>query len=300
MDNLLKELGNSFELNGKELLIIESITKGPLEAQQISKKTGIPKGRIYEHLNNLLRIKLIDRSEKKPYRYSIENLDNNIIDFLKYNFDDMVQKQHRIMHILEHKTRGFDEIEIVGSGNDFSFRIIQLLKESRTIKNILRHGSVPFLLYPEKASEYARVRKMVVENRDIPEHTTPEMTFMLYQAHMDSYKKDKNTEYIVEASAIKLHFNLIKEKFGEEYLKKTISEIKDRIKKYNLKIGVLEEFIPMQIFITDSKVFLSIVHLNNTHGIIIRNKAAVNLYTEYFDDMNEKCRPMEKYLNKLR
>ncbi|MFT4303279.1 MAG: helix-turn-helix domain-containing protein [Candidatus Woesearchaeota archaeon] len=299
MERILKELGENFNLNGKELLIIEELSKNKLKANQIVNATKIPKGRIYDHLNKLIKIKIIERSEKKPFYYSIKNLDENIIEFLKYNFDEMVQKQHRMMHLIEHRTKGIDEIEIVETSDDFSFRIIQFLKESQKIKNILRHDGIPFILYPENVNEYIKIRKIYMENREIPEHTLPEMAFMLYQANKEALEKNKNLNYIIEGSAIKNYLNILKKRYGKIYIQKLIKNIISRIKLYNIKLYILNEFLPMQIFITEEKVLLSIVHFNNTHGIIIRNKAAVRLYSEHFDEMTKKCKIFEEYIKTI-
>lgn len=296
MDKLIKELGESFDLNGKELLILEALMRNSLSANKISEETKIPLGRIYEYLNNLINLKLIEKSEKKPYKYSIENLDQNIIEFLRHKFDDMVEKQNKVMSLIEHKSQDFDEIDIVASGDDFSFRTVQLVGEARYIKNVVRHGSVPFALYPENSKDFLKVRNSVVEKRSTLAHTTPEMTFMIYRAHNEAYKKGKAMEYIVEESALKFHFDLIKKKFGKQFFDKMIKEIKRRLSTYNVHVHVIKEFIPMQTFITEKKLFLSLIHFEHTHGIIIRNDAAVKLYGEYFDEMKKRCTDVFSYL----
>jgi sugar-specific transcriptional regulator TrmB len=296
MDRILKELCESFSVSGKELLIIEALSKSKLSAHEISKKTNIPIGRIYDYLNNLINVKLIERSEKKPYIYSIEKLDENIIEFLKYNFDETIRKQNKMMYLLEHRSKNFDEIDIVTNSDDFSFRTIQLVKESKFIKNIVRHGSIPFPLYPEKSEDFLKVRTAVVENRDTLSHTTPEMTFMIYRTHDEAYKNGKNMEYIVEESALKFHFDMIKQKFGQKFFTRMKQEIKERLKKYNVKIFVINEFVPIQTFITEQKVFLSLIHQKHTQGLIITNEAAVHLYNTYFEETKKRCKEIKKHL----
>jgi len=296
MEKVIKELGKNFNLNGKELLIVEALIKEPLNAHKLSKTTDIPLGRIYDHLNNLIKVRLVDRSEKKPYVYSIDRFNENIADFLKYNFEDMVQKQHRIMHLLEHRAKKFDEIEIIESGDDFSFRTIQLLKEAKFIKNVVRHGSIPFSVYPDKIDDFSKVRKAVVENRTTLAYTTPEMTLMLYQSHEEAYKSGKNIEYIVERQSLNSYLNLIKKKFKKKFYNKMIEIIKERLEKYNVKIYVLDEFVPMQIFVTDKKVFLALIHLMHTQGIILMNKVAEELYSTYFDELKNRCKQITDYI----
>ena len=296
MEKVIKELGKNFNLNGKELLIVEALLEGSSNAHNLSKTTNIALGRIYDYLNNLIKVRLVDRSEKKPYIYSIDKFDENIADFLKYNFEDMVQKQHRIMHLLEHRTKNFDEIEIIESGDDFSFRTIQLLKEAKFIKNVVRHGSVPFSVYPDKIDDFSKVRRIVIENRTTLAYTTPEMTLMIYQAHEEAYKSGKSIEYIVERQSLNSYLNLMKKKFKKEFYNKTIEMIKERLEKYNVKIYVLDEFVPMQIFVTDKKVFLALIHLMHTQGIILMNKTAEELYSTYFDDLKNRCKQITEYI----
>jgi len=296
MEKVIKELGKNFNLCGKELLIVEALLDNPLDAHRLSKKTNIPLGRIYDYLNNLIKVRLIDRSEKKPYIYSIDRFDESVADFLKYNFEDMVQKQHRVMHLLEHRTKKFDEIEIIESGDDFSFRTIQLLKEARFIKNIVRHGSIPFSVYPDKIDDFSKVRRAVIENRTTLAYTTPEMTLMLFQSHEEAYKSGKSIEYIVERQSLNSYLNLIKKKFKKKFYDKMVEIIKERLDKYNVKIYVLNEFVPMQVFVTDKKVFLALIHLMHTQGIILMNKAAEELYSTYFDDLKNRCKQIADYI----
>ena len=100
MEKVLNELGKNFDLSGKELIIIEALTDKKQNAAQLSKTTDIPLGRIYEYLNHLITIRIIEKSEKKPFIYFIENLDQNISEFLKFNFEQTVQKQNRIFKYL--------------------------------------------------------------------------------------------------------------------------------------------------------------------------------------------------------
>jgi predicted transcriptional regulator len=290
MEKILKELSENFGIPGKELIILDTLSKDQLTAEKISAKTSIPKGRIYGYLNSLISSKLIEKSEKKPFMYFITNLDENIVQFLKHRFEDSVAKQNRIMHMLENRSKNFDEIDLVNSGDDFSFRSAQLMKEGTYIKNIVRHGSMPFSLYPEKSSDFLKVRNVVIENRSTLAHTTPEMTFMLYKVHQEAYKQGKTIEYIVEKSALDFHLNLIKKKLGEKFYRMMVSDIKARLETHNIKVYVIHEFIPMHTLITNKKVFLSLIHHRHTHGLIITNTSAVELYNNYFEDMKLRCK----------
>ena len=66
MEKLIKELGENFNLSGKELMILESLLNQNLSSEQISDKTKIPLGRIYSYLNNLVKLKLIEKQTQLP------------------------------------------------------------------------------------------------------------------------------------------------------------------------------------------------------------------------------------------
>ncbi|MFT4343566.1 MAG: helix-turn-helix domain-containing protein [Candidatus Woesearchaeota archaeon] len=295
MEQILKELGKNFNLHGKELLILQELIRKPMNADELSNNTNIPKGRIYEHLNELIAKKLIDKSEKKPYTYTIENFEQNIAEFLKQTFENMVQKQHSIMHLIEQKKSKIDEIISIDTSEDYSFRTIQILKESRFLKNIIRHGSIPFVLYPKKSSSFSKVRSLYIENRPTLSNTTVEMTFMIYHAYEDAYEKKKPMEYIVEEEALNIHRKIMIEKMGEKFFAQMIQEVKERLKQSSIRVYVAKEFIPMQILISDKKVFLALTHHSHTKGLILMNPSAVEIYEQYFDNIKKRCTRIEDF-----
>ena len=56
---LMHELSHSFGIKNNEVLIVQALIGRELTADQICAITGIPKGRVYDFINRLLRLKLI-------------------------------------------------------------------------------------------------------------------------------------------------------------------------------------------------------------------------------------------------
>lgn len=295
MRDVIKELAKEFDLKHRHLLILDTLFETHLSALMLSKKTDIPMGRIYDFLNDMLSNGLIEKTSKKPFIYSMSNPDEKITNFLKYKFDTLVEKENKILDLMQKKQK-IESLEMIHGGDDFTFKQIQLLSECKSIRTVVRHGSIPFPIYPSNSDEFQKVRNVIVKNRLTLAHTTHEMTFMIYKAHKDAYEKGKHFSAIIEKSALELNLNIIRSNLGKLVLKKMIKDIKDKIQKYGMKIYVIDEYVPMQIFITEKKVMLSIIHLGITTGVVIQSDEVVELYKDFYDDMIERSKLIEQYL----
>jgi len=295
MRDIIKELATEFDLRSKHLLILDALYDEDLSAHIVSKKTKIPMGRIYDFLNDLLEYGLIEKTSKKPALYTMKNPGEKITNFLKFKFDKLVEKENRILDLMQ-KKQTIESLEMIHSGDEFTFKQIQLLSECKAIRTVVRHGSIPFPIYPSNSKEFQKVREVIIKNRATLAHTTHEMTFMIYKAHKDAYEQGKHFTAIIEKSALDFNLNIIKSKLGKSFLKKMIRDIKEKIMKYKMKIYVINEYVPMQIFITEKKIMLSIIHLGITTGVVIQSDEVVELYREFYDDMVERSKPIEYYL----
>jgi len=298
MQRVLEELKQGFGLKSKHILILEALYEKKLGAEEICKTTNIPQGRIYAYLNELLEMRLINRTPKKPYSYSLENIRDNVTHFLKLRLDDLARKQERIIDIIEEKNP-LEEIEIVNNGDEFAFKLMQIIAETSQLKTIVRHGSLPFPLYPEDSISFEKVRKAIIAHRETLAHTTHETTMLIYKSHQDAYHNGKSFFSIMEKKALESNFSIIKKVLGKEFLRQMIRELKNKCRSGQLTVYVVDEYIPMQIFISSRKVFLSIIHLGVTTGVIVRGKRAVSLYNNFFEDMIRRSKPLTQYLAKM-
>ena len=295
MRDVIKELAKEFDLKQKHLIILDVLFDIDVTAISLSKKTSIPMGRIYDFLNDLLSYGLIEKTSKKPYVYSMKNPSEKITTFLKYRFDNLIQKENKILDLMQKKQKT-ESLEMIHGGDEFTFKQIQLLSECKSIWTVVRHGSIPFPIYPVNSEEFQKVRSVIVNNRPTMAHTTSEMTFMIHTAHKDAYERGKQFSAIIERSALKLNLDIIKSKLGTRFLKKMVQDIKDKVQRYGMKIYVIDEYVPMQIFITEKKVMLSIIHMSITTGVVIQSDEVVKLYRDFYNDMVERSRPIEDYL----
>ena len=293
MKDVIKELANEFNLKSKHTLILDTLYDGDLPAPEICRRTDIPVGRIYDFLNELLSYDLIEKISGKPALYSMANPSEKITSFLKHKFDRLVEKENRILDLMQRK-QSIESMETIHSGDEFTFKQIQLLSECKEIRTVVRHGSIPFPIYPSNSTDFQKARDVIVKNRPTLAHTTHEMTFMIYKAYKDAYKKGKRFSAIIEKSALDFNLKIIKTKLDEPFLKKMVEGIKEKIKKYNLKIYVVEEYVPMHIFITEKKVMLSIIHLGITTGVLIQSEEVVSLYKDFYDDLVERSKLIEE------
>jgi len=296
MREILANLRQAFDLKQKHIDILEFVLQKSASATEISRATDIPQGRIYNFLNELIDYGLLEKTSKKPFLYSTKNFDSKVIDFMKRKFDNMVNNQLKIMEIMEKKTQSLQEIDIIHSGEEFSFRTVQLLKECKEIKIVIRHGSFPFSLYPFKINHFLKVRAYISKRRQTLAQTTMEMAMMIYKSHNDALLAGKSIHIIFEKNAWDNHVNLIKKGFGIKFTENWLHDIKNMISTYKLKCYVADEILPMNLMINEKRVFLSLIHHGITTGVSIYNSKVVELYDDLFDGMVYRSKPLSEFL----
>ena len=60
---LIEELGKVYNFPEKQVRILKCIEYRDMTAKELSKQTKIPIGRIYEHINKLIKYKLITKTK---------------------------------------------------------------------------------------------------------------------------------------------------------------------------------------------------------------------------------------------
>lgn len=295
---IISELKNREYLNQKQVLILEKLIFEKLSAKELSKKINIPLGRIYEPLNFLIKKSLIEKIGKKPCFYSFEEPKEKIINFLKKKFDKFVDDENTIINMLDEKINS--KIEFLKSKHDFTFYLVKLLSSCKKgLRTVARYDSLPFIFYPSNKKDFVKFRELITKKRTTIAHTSETKAVMVYNAYQDALKKKKKFRAICNEETFLWHIDLIKKHLGNDFLEMIITDFKKKCKKYDIKMFIIKEYLPMQIFIIHNKVVLFHIHLGVGSGIEIQNKETVELYTGMFNDMLKRSKPIEYYLRRI-
>lgn len=297
-NKVFEELKRRCGLTEKQAAVLKSLRNEDLPAKKLAARSGIPLGRLYQYVNELLYYGLIEKKGKKPCVYSIENVDEKIRNFMKKKFDEVVENEKIILDVLQKKEES-DYIEITKTKDEFTYTQIKMLGNSKKFYTLSRYGSLPFMIYPAKYEDFVKFRKLIAQSRPTLAHSSPETTYMVNKAYVDAYKSGKSLVAIVSKESLELHFNIAKSKLGEEFLFSMIKDLQERIKKYKIKIYLLDEYLPMQIFVNEDTVFLSMIHEGATPGTIIHSKNVRDIYLQMFEDMITRSVPIENYLKQV-
>jgi hypothetical protein len=298
LKKIITELREKAYLSEKETEILKALAHEELSAKAISKKTKIPLGRIYEPLNWLIEEQLIKKSGKKPAKYGFDNPQEAIMKFFKKKFDNFVKDESRVLEMLEEKDS--PQISILKSKQDFTHSLIKCLSSCKTgLRTIARDGSLPFIFYPSNKKDFVKFRNLINRKRTTIAHTTEAKAITVFNAYQDALKKGKYFRAMCNEKTFLWHINLIKEHLGEEFLEKMLTDFKDKCKKYDIKLYIIKEYLPMQVFIIHNKIVLFHIHLGLGSGIDIQNKETVVLYKGMFEGMKKRSKTVEYYLRKF-
>ncbi|MBT4824465.1 hypothetical protein HN695_03630 [Candidatus Woesearchaeota archaeon] len=296
--SIIKELKHRGYLNQKQVLILDELVHSEISAKELSKKTKIPLGRIYEPLNLLISQNLISKKGKKPCLYTFEEPQQRIISFMKKKFDTFIHDENAIIDMLDEKTP--PKIELLKTKEDFTFYLIKAISSCKKgLETVARHGSLPFIFYLSNKQDFLKVRDLINTKRTTIAHTTDTKAIMVYNAYQEALESGKYFDAICNEETFLWHMNLIKKHLGKEFLVQLIKDFKERCKKYDIKFYIIKEYLPMQIFITHNTVVLFHIHLGVGSGIEIQNKETVTLYNSMIKDMVKRSKGVDSYLKKI-
>jgi sugar-specific transcriptional regulator TrmB len=299
MDALILKLKQSFGLDDRHADILDALNKAEnLDAKQICRQTGIALGRIYDYLNFLLENKLIIRSSRRPYTYSIGNIQESIIDYTKGKIDNMLESQYDLIEMMGKSVpEHFDRIT---SSRKFTQIHISMITEAKkVIKYICLHTAFPYVLYPMDKNMFIKMRKAVVESRPTITSFDPMVTVLVYKTYLEAFESGKEFLVILEKKSFESHIDVIR-KLGENFFRYWKSKVLEQLKRYNIKAYLIDEYLPFQIDINEKRVNVSFRHFEIINGVVIYGKDIIDLYNQVFEQHLQRAKEVLPIIKKLK
>jgi len=296
LSEVLEELRNNFHLKKNHLMILKLLLAEACTADEICERTTIPKGRIYNLLNELISMRLIEREQSVPAIYSMKNPNDTILNFLKYAFSKEVQKQTRVIAMLEEKAK-FERIEMIITNEAYDYEQIALIMEAKWLKTIHRELSISWFIQPRDENEFWKVRQEINKRRRASTTPKKDISILKYRAYADVYK-DKPIEQIMTKEALEAYANIIRDLYGKKAVKQWAKDVIEGLEKHkNVKLYILDTPSSMfNTFISDKAVLYILISKGEITGIKLIGNRAVDLYEKYFEELRAKTKPIQEYL----
>ena len=303
ISTVLKELKVSFGLKKAQTQILEALSEKDLSADAICEKTGIPKGRIYELLNEMIEwrlLKKIDQKGMNPSMYSFSPYKSKVLDFLRHRLNEQISKETCLVEMLEEP--GLQRVEVIEDSKSYEFHVMGFLSGAEWIKAIHRNLSLPWFIYPWDEEEFFNIRKIIMKRRQEQQFTSTEKSIMTMKlrAYKEIYSK-KPAEQIMTKLAFESYLKIIREAYEKKELREWAENLMKNLETHdNVKLFVIEN--PYSLFtnhISDKSVISITVHGGKLSGIKLLGEKTVELYSDAFDEMKERAQPFEEYLKPL-
>ncbi len=296
---VLKELKTSFYLKKNHLVILKLLSAEACTADEICARTTIPKGRIYNLLNELIEMKLIEREDGVPAVYSMRNPNDRILDFLQYKFEKEMEKQSRLLSLLEEKTK-IERVEVITDNRGYDYELIGLISKAEWLKTIHRELSISWFIQPRDEEEFWKIRQVINKRRRAATTPSKEISLLKYRAYMDFYM-EKPIEQIMTKEALDAYVKIIREIYGNASVKKWAGEILEDLKNHkNVKLFILDTASSVfNTYVSDREVLLILVFMGEISGIRVIGKRVSDLYEKAFEELRSRATPIEHYLEKL-
>jgi len=220
------------------------------------------------------------------------------LNFLKYNFEKTIEKQNKIILLLDEERA--ESVKTINNSREYDFENIALLTSGKHIRIIHRHLSLSWFIHPSDEDEFWKIRRLIDKRRKAQTTLNKEISLMKYRAYLDTYE-NKNIEQIMTKGAIESYVKMLKDEFGIEYVKKWKKELKRRIETTdNVKIYIIDNpFSVFTIYITENEVMSILLHSKQISGIKLYGKRTSEIYIHAFDEMKSKAIPLIEYIRKI-
>lgn len=298
-EELLQLLQSEFKLTKKDTLIISTLTKKKMTAEELCNATKIPKGKIYTFLNKLLEMKLVEKTLDFPATYAVPNLEQKMLDFLNEEFERFTKKQKQMVDLLAGENAKSVDFEIIYDKREFIFKLMEMLSDGTEFKYILRYPALPYLVYLASPEEFMFTHNLIVQTRDALTDSKDNAPLLLNNFYVKKFEQKDRFEYIVCKNSLDEFLKLIKNKVGKAAYKKKISEIKLKLKKYNVSMRIIDEHFPLGIYLSNNKVIIVLTSSGALTGIIHRKKEVIDFYSNLFSEMQERSYPIEDYFKRI-
>ncbi|HLD58240.1 MAG TPA: helix-turn-helix domain-containing protein [archaeon] len=299
-DGLLQILQSEFNLTKKDVLLISALAKKGMTADSLCENLKIPKGKIYTFLNKLINLNLIEKTPGFPAIYSVPSLEQKMIDFLNTDFERFVKKQKQMVEIITEEKKPENDFEIIKEKKEFVFKLMEMLAEEKEIKYILRYPAIPYLFYAGAPAEFSNIQEIIVNSREALTDTKDSTPLLLNNLYLRKFKEGSRFEFIVCKKAVDDFFRLMMQKKGRKECKKIIAEIKNKLKKHNVSITLIDELFPLGIYLAKDKVMTVLQFGGAITGIIHKKTEVIKFYETLFREMQERAYPIENYFKKIK
>jgi len=299
---IFEELEKDFGLRKNHIIILEALSKDDYTADKLSKDTGIPMGRIYEFLNDLLKWRLVEKQKGYPATYRVGDLKERVLDFLRFQTDDVISKERKLVGLISEE-KEVEQTTIINGREELAFMTMKTTLESRRVRSIVKHETIPTIFYPFDEGEFIRLRnyfgKKTGDRGAIFKGGADPARVQLYRTNKEGYQSGKKVTYVMDRHSFDLYIGLLRQ-LGPKRMKAVLSTVLDQFEEFkNVKVYVVEKSLPISIRIYDNaRVLIRIVHLDAPMGIFIQSKKVASFYTSFFDDLIGQAVPAQKLIKK--
>jgi len=294
----LEELREYYNLKERHIEIIRALNEKELSADEISKKTGIPKGRIYDFLNEMLEIGLINKINTSPALFNTKNFNLCISSFLASKFNHLVQGHVKLYNMLEGK-QDIPSVNYFIGGEAFIKEILALVTEKTSVKVMCMKDRVPFFLYPADIKEFRKSRDIISKKRGLFTGKGC-ASYNLYMEYFKFLERGSELRFMLDKGSFERHLQNLRKGIGPKAFKKFLSQLRNNLKNLNLHIDLVENPFYIHLFLSDKKIIMNIVSGNTNVGVTIESTDVVKVYEDLYESYLQKSIPIQDYLKTLR
>lgn len=293
-ETIFAKLKQTYGLKEKHILLLRALCDGTARpAEALTKNAKIPLGRVYAYLNDLVRMQLVERTERKPFKYVIANFNRAIINFMHSRMTEYLHTESEVLGLMK---GGHEHIDLIKTREEYTRSHLHLIEDSMHIRLVCFHNSFPFVLYPDDFDEFVHVRKYVMSFRKTISHIMGDGLYVIFRAYQKALARGAKFDIIVEKSAILNHLEMFKRELEPAFYARFIKHMEQRLRR--VMIRSIDEYLPMEIDIGDHMVVLALSHLDMATGIVSRSEHVRSLYLALFEQKCARAQDIQELLKK--
>lgn len=281
---MFRKIGKALSLGKNQIKIIEILSLGEKNAEELSTKSGIPKVKIYTFLNELINSNAIKKTTAFPSRYYISSIEDTIQNLLDKKFENFMDKRAEILSFLENSDLK-QVTKSIFSENEYTKALIDVYSKNNALSIISKADSFPRFLCPKDKQNYLRYRNTVQKYRKkFTEHENNIDKTALYSIYTKMLNGKRPVRQTISKAGLSNYFAMVSKEFGKCELKRRLVEIKNDLQKYDFEVRVVNSEYPFNLHVTNSSVCFATVCKNCVIGFSSIDKSLISTYNKLFEE----------------
>lgn len=291
---------SGFGLTPSQLKVLSAASEAGrgYTAEELREAAGLPKGRVYSVLKELVSLRLLRQLQSRPSMFAMETPE----EFVESRLEEFFNRRAQLLSEI-YSEGPVSGMAIIHEQEEYVSSFIEAYNTSSPISMIQRADSIPFviMLYPDnqKASftKFRTIYRQKGTSLFHPGSVAEELNWVLAKKAEEHAKKLPDRCIMSVNGLLRLR-SVVTTAYGKKEWPKYLKFLKNKLANTPFRIRVLRHHSLSNIMIAPDRVITVTAINDKPLGFIAKSRDVARMNQIIFESMWSSSVPMENYLAK--